>query len=346
MKTDFKNGLVQIRIQTIDDLWYLNKIINPGDFVSGVTYRKIVVGTKEGERKRVFLKIKVAKLDFTDFTNLLKILGVIVECKDDRVPIGEHHSFTLGVNDELNIFKKKWTSIDKNYLQRSKKGKDSNIMLVACDYGDATFAFYHEYGIEYAGSLKDELGGKKELKSYEHNKQAFLKLLLSTINDTASRRKVKKVLIGGASMITDSLKKLYKDYEYLKNKTSFAKIGYSGENGIKELIRKGELDKLLRDNVYSEHVRLVNKLLELIGKGDKATYGFKQVKEAIESGAVKHLITTDDFVKKNRNKLEKILNMTEASRGTINIIPSNTEHGEQVDNLTGITAILRFKIYK
>lgn len=349
LRKDYKNGLVKLKILSLDDLWYLHKIISKDDLLSKVTYRKISVNDKEGERKRVFLKIRVEKVSFHDFTNILKVLGVIVESRDDRVPLGDYHSFNISVNDEVIVEKKKWSNADKYYLNRSASRKRSNLLIVACDYGDASFAFYHEYGLEYKGSLSEELGGKKELKQYEKNRKKFQKKLLSTVNQIAETHKASKVLIGGASMITDSLKKIINDYSYLTGKTVLTKINYSGESGIKELIKKGEVDKLVNDSIFSSQVKLVNKLLELIGKEGKAVYGPKQVKEAVDSGAVKHLILTSDYVKRAKKEesfeeLDSLINKAELSKASINIIPSKTEHGERVDNLTGITAILRFKI--
>ena len=341
LKRDYRNGVVKLKVQTLDDLWYLSRIINANDFASGVTYRKVSVGEKEGERKRVFLKIRVEKVEFQEFTDSLKILGLIVESNDERVPIGDHHSLTIGLNDEL-LVEKDWTNIDKNYLKRSEDAKSADLLLVACDYGDACFAVYHEYGIEYSGTLSEELGGKKEVDSFEKNRQGFIKQLLSATNDIAKQKKAKRVLVGGASMITDNLSKSYKDYDYLKDKTSFAKIGYSGESGIKELIRRGEVDKVLSNNVFSEHVQLVNKILELIGRNGKVTYGFSHVKSSAEIGSVKDLILTDKFVKAHRDEVDAVLELVQNSGGGIHIISSNTEHGEQVDNLTGISAILRF----
>ena len=125
---------MKVKVQNSDDLWYLRRVVRKDDLVSGVTFRKVVVGEKEGERKRVFLKIKVEKISFHDFSEVLKLLGVIIESRDERIPIGEHHSFNVGVNDEV-IIEKEWTSIDKNYLQRSKSIKSVKLMLVACDYG-------------------------------------------------------------------------------------------------------------------------------------------------------------------------------------------------------------------
>ncbi|MBN1923408.1 MAG: mRNA surveillance protein pelota [Nanoarchaeota archaeon] len=348
LKKDYKKGYVKLVVQSLDDLWYLSKIVGEGDIVSGLTYRKLSVNEKEGERKRVYLKIRVEKVEFTEFSNNLKILGVITEARDERVAVGDHHSFILGTSSEIEI-EKEWNSVDKNYLIRSEQRKDIDLLIVACDYGDASFAYYHEYGLEHAGTLSEELGGKKELKAFEKNKEEYLKKLLETINETARNRGIKKILIGGASMITDSLNKLYKNYDYLKDKTFLAKINYSGRNGINELIQKGEVDKIIKDNVYSENVKIVNKLLELISKNGKATYGFKQVKKAAEASAVSDLLITDNTIAKYRQEnkyeeLDRLILTAEGNKAKIHIIPSNTEHGEAVDNLTGIAAILRYNI--
>lgn len=350
IKKDFKNGKVKLVIQTSDDLWYLSHIVSKEDSISGRTQRRISIGDKEGERKTIFLKIEVEKKEFSEFSNTLRFIGKIKDSKDERVPSGDYHSFNITLGSGLTIEKENWNNIDKDYLKRSvDKSSKSNILLVACDYGDATFAFFHDYGIEFSGSLSEEIGGKKELKAYEKNKEAFLKLLLKKIEEIARMREVKSVLVGGASMITDSLKKMFKNYEYLKGKTLFTKIGYAGKNGIRELVKRNEFDLLVRGSVFSEHVRLVNKLLEQIGKDKLATYAYPKVRIAIKAGAVKHLLITDRFIKKAKKQgfykeLDKFMLFIEQTKGTTHIIPSNTEQGETIDNLTGIAAILRYKL--
>lgn len=350
LRSDYKKGLLKLKILTLDDLWYLSHILRENDYLSGSTYRKIMYNEKEGDRKRLYLKIKVEKIEFHEFSNVLRALGKIKKTSDENVPLGDYHSFNIKAGDVITIEKKKgWRNTDKNYLKRALKKSGADLMIIACDWGDASFAFYHEYGLEYAGTLSEELGGKKEVKRFEKNKKAFLKELLKTINTISKNRGVDKVLIGGASMITDSLKKLIKDYDYIKDKNVLVRINYAGKNGVKELIEKGYVDKILSENVYSKQVNLVKKLLKRVGKEGKATYGFKPVVEAVKLGAVKHLIITGDYVKKKRQEaeykeLDDLIQLVEDTGGEVHIIPSNTEHGENVDNLSGITALLRYKI--
>jgi protein pelota len=347
IKKNLKNNEITVKIESLDDLWYLSQIIIPGVTINGKTYRKVGVNEKASERKQVFIELIVEKTEFKEFTDIFKALGKILRSSDERVQKGEYHSFNLSVNDEICIIKE-WSEIDFNYINKSSKN-DSNIMLVAADYGDATIAYYHNYSIEYSTTLSEELGGKRELASYEKNKSEFLKSLLSTLNELSRNRQAKSVLIGATMSLIDNLKSKINEYDYLKNKASFAKINYSNKNGIKELINSGEAQKLIEKTQYYSQQAIVNKLMELISKSNKSTYGYNFVKEAANKGAVEELIVSTNFIKKarennNYKELDNIIKISNESGANLSIIDSQSDIGEQIDNLSGIAAILRYNI--
>ena len=63
---NLKKGIVKIRIEGLDDLWHLNQLIDPSDFVSGQTFRKIKLGKSDErstkvEKKKVFVTLQVEK---------------------------------------------------------------------------------------------------------------------------------------------------------------------------------------------------------------------------------------------------------------------------------------------
>ncbi|MDD5499874.1 MAG: hypothetical protein PHT91_03295 [Candidatus Nanoarchaeia archaeon] len=345
IKSNFKINEVTVKIESLDDLWYLSQIIVPGTIIKGKTFRKVSVNEKESDRKHVFIELISEKIEFKEFEDILKILGKIEASSDERVQKGEHHSFNLSINDEITILKE-WSSIDKEYLNKSK-GSDANLMLVAADYGDAMMAYYHNYSIEYSATLSEELGGKKELESYEKNKSGFVKTLLSGINEIAKNRKIKAVLIGATMSLIDALKSSIKDYDYIKKISYFSKINYSNKNGIKELINSGEAEKMLEKTQYYSQQKTVASLLELISKNKKSAYAYTHVKKAVNKGAVEHLILTTQFIKKSRENStfkEADALIKEASKigAELSIIDSNSDIGEQIDNLSGIAAILRY----
>lgn len=347
IRKNIKNDEVTVKTESLDDLWYLSQIITPKTIINGKTYRKVEINDKSSERKQIFIEISVEKIEFKEFTDVLKVLGKIIRSSDDRVQKGDYHSFNLSLNDEITIIKE-WSTVDFDYLAKSSK-KDSNLMLVAADYGDATIAYYHDYSIEYSTTLSEELGGKREVTNFEKNKKEFIKTLLSALNELAKSRQVKSVLIGATMSIIDALKSKIIEYDYLKNKSSFVKINYSNRNGIKELINSGEAQKSIEKTQYYEQQLIITKLMELISKSKKSTYGYKFVKEAINKGAVEELIISTDFIKKAKEnnsfkELDQLIKSSNELNANLSIVNSSSELGEQVDNLAGIAAILRYNL--
>ena len=70
LHTDFKKGEVKVKIENLDDLWYLSQIVEKNDLVKGRTLRKIKTGEEtqrkqKAEKKAVFLLIEVEKVEFS-----------------------------------------------------------------------------------------------------------------------------------------------------------------------------------------------------------------------------------------------------------------------------------------
>jgi protein pelota len=81
----------------------------------------------------------------------------------------------------------------------------------------------------------------------------------------------------------------------------------------------------------------------------KAEYGIKNIKKAIEMGAVSVLLITDSLIHKKRQEdtfaeIENIMHDAENANGEICIISSEHEGGKKLDGLGGIGALLRYKI--
>ena len=78
-----EDGFTGLYMQDLDDLWYLQNIITPGDHVRMTTLRRVekkddMTRSKETARKPVTLTITVESIQFQEFSSNLKILGKIV----------------------------------------------------------------------------------------------------------------------------------------------------------------------------------------------------------------------------------------------------------------------------
>ena len=93
----------------------------------------------------------------------------------------------------------------------------------------------------------------------------------------------------------------------------------------------------------------VEELFTEIAKNNMAVYGLKETKEAANLGAIKELLLTDSYIQKSRNEnfyneVEQIMRTVDKSKGEVEIISTEHEGGKRLNGLSGIGAILRFKL--
>ena len=79
----------------------------------------------------------------------------------------------------------------------------------------------------------------------------------------------------------------------------------------------------------------------------KAAYGFADVRNALEYGAVETLLIADETLRKGREKgedIDKLLTEVEQTQGKVVVFSTAFEPGEKLHKLGGIAALLRFKV--
>ena len=153
--------------------------------------------------------------------------------------------------------------------------------------------------------------------------------------------KLKGILVGGPIPTKDE----FLNEEYLVTKLrekviGRIDIGGSDESGLKELVEKSK-DILANQEIIYEK-KLLEKFFEALKKeSGKAIYHEEEIKKALEYGAVEMLLLSKDFDKTRAKELKK---SAENIDSVVEIISTETEEGLQFKNLSGVGAILRFKI--
>ncbi|HDI12899.1 MAG TPA: mRNA surveillance protein Pelota, partial [Hadesarchaea archaeon] len=84
---DMKHGKIKLVAESLDDLWHLQHIVEPGDIVVSSTWRRERKKSDKTrperlEKRRVTLSLRVEKVEFYKHANRLKILGIIVDGED------------------------------------------------------------------------------------------------------------------------------------------------------------------------------------------------------------------------------------------------------------------------
>ena len=347
--SNLKKGEIKILTQNLDDLWYLSTIIEPKDVVQGKTLRKLKVISSDEERsktaakKSVFIKIEAEKIEFSNYTSILRVSGVIKSAPEE-IPLGEHHTFNVDDNTSITIIKQQWLKYQIDKLKEACSEKKSSLLICVHDREEAYFALFKKYGYEILTHIQGEVQKKREENIKKEN---FYLTIINKLREYVERYKIKQVILASPAFWKEDLMKELKDNE-LREKILLATCSSATKNGIDEVIKRPEVREALKQERTAKEINKVEELLSEIAKTALAVYGLKETENACLIGAIKELLITDIYIQKSRNEnfyniVENIMKTVDKMKGEVEIISSEHEGGKKLDGLGGIAAILRFK---
>ena len=352
LETDRKRGSVEVEVEDSDDLWHLFNLIDKGDTVCGNTLREVKVtrGPEEerGGRMRVYLCISVEDLGFQTFTERLRIKGKIT-CGPEEMNIqGSFHSFSVGPRDRITIIKEEWLSFHHERLSRATSKARPRAIVVTIDEQDATIFILRDYQIEEVLTISSNMPGKYvESVDRATIKSKYFSSLAEEIG-RLMQREPSEVIVAGPGFTKNDLAK------YLKERNRTMKIveetvSSVGEPGVREVMSRGTLSKIIEDSTIMRDSRLVDELLLRLSKSHSlVTYGMAESERAIGRGAVESLLVSERLLKSvspdERRHIESLCKMTERYGGKVYCIGGEHEKGKQLSNLGRIAALLRFSI--
>ena len=323
--------------ETLDDIWHLEKIIKIGDLASAKSERRFKTEAGKSERKTVKVKIRVEQLEYHKDSKKLRLLGTVVGgYPEEYITIGAHHTIEVLPGIMLTITKERWENYQLERLKHAvAASRKPTLMIVAMDDEEAELALLRDFGLERKGTIRSGRSGK-----------AFESAGTGGYFDeiAAAIRPAEKVIIAGPGFTKENFGKWLRDHDpALYKKALFADIGGTGSPGLQEVLKKGIVDKVVKDARISLESALVEELLAKIPKDD-ATYGLAQVEEALDFGAAEKLLLADSYFSENRDNAERLLQKAEQTKCEAHIISTENESGEKLEHLGGVAVILRFKV--
>jgi len=202
-----------------------------------------------------------------------------------------------------------------------------------------------KYGYELIAHIKGEVQKKAEPQK---TKNSFYLDIIKQLEEYDKRFNLNTIIIASPSFWKeDLLKELSNDS--LRKKIILATCSSVGRNAIEEVLKRSEVREALKQDRVIHEIKLVEDLLKEISTSNLATYGIKEVEQAVNTGAVKVLLVTDSYIYKAREnnlygKLDNLMKLTESMRGKVCIINSEHDGGKKLDGLGGIAALLRYKL--
>lgn len=329
-----KEGVVKVRTETPDDLWHLDKVLEPGDLVTSRTTRKTTIkrgqDIDKGDRKPVTLTIELEKKEFHKDSHTLRLTGPIKSGPEDMVQLGSYHSLAIDASTVLSI-QKEWKS---HQMDRLKKAKIKPNLLLICvlDREEADFAALKESGIEYLASFSSVK--RKDSDSLEE----YHKEIIDYIE--GKQKEFQAIVLAGPGFERENVfKEIQETKPELAKRMFIEHANSTGRTGIQEVI-KMSANRILKDTRVARETELVEKLLEEIDKDSLAVYGKKETEKATDYGAVETLLVSEEKI----SEFEGLMDKAEKNGSSVRIISGEHESGEKFLHLGGIGGLLRFKI--
>ena len=339
LKIDQKVNEIVVIPENLNDLWHLEKIIDSGDLVKGKTDRKIKP-SKEGEktiRQTMFVEIEVETVHFQEFSENLKISGVMVGgSPKEFIELKSHQSIDLFINDKISFVKK---VIKKWQIERLEKAKQesasSKLLVVLLDDEQAQLAFVNQFSIDMKATIRT----KKQGKQYPEEKSKYFDEILEKVISLSPN----KILLAGPGFVKENFIKFVNEKNVKLPKIVLETTNSVGETGFRELLSQGKLEKVEKELQLSKETKVIEDFLAALPKG-LGEYGIDKVKELINIGAVEGLIVSETYLLQNRETTEEILDLGEKIGCKINIISSKNPQESSIYNFGGIVAKLRYKV--
>jgi len=333
-------GEITLLPESIDDLWHLRHLIDRGDLVFALTFRKVESASdklrpEKTERKPMRLGVRVDSVEFQRFANRLRISGTIESGQD----VGSHHTLSIEPLRDLSIIKR-WR---RDQLDRITKAiQESNrpeIAIVTIESGEAHIGVLRQYSVEEVASLAQSAGKLDERAQTEFFARIYEQLLGTGADD---------YIVAGPGFIKDDFVRFatqkdnrFPDRLIVENTTSV------GISGFQEVLRRGAVDRLIKDAHLVREARLIEALLGEIAVNGKAAYGMAEVTMALEWGAIDTLLIGDETLRGEREKgtaIDELLTAVDNSNGHVVVFSTEFEPGKRLEKLGGIAALLRFKL--
>jgi len=124
-----------------------------------------------------------------------------------------------------------------------------------------------------------------------------------------------------------------------------------GDRGVHEVLKRGAVEDVQQQTRIAEEASLIDELTERIATGAEVAYGPDSVAEAADYGAIEHLLVLDDRLRSERAgegewdiDVDRLVETTEQKGGEVTVFSSEFDPGQQLANLGGIAALLRYRL--
>lgn len=355
-------GSVKLIPEEADDLWHVYNLVAKGDRLSAVTVRKVQRESSSGERdvERVKLKleIEVEAIDYDNVGAVLRIRGKNV-VENEHVKIGAFHTLEIDVQRPFVLRKDVWDSMALDTLKQAcDPGASADLAVILMQEGLANLLLVGKSVTTTSARIETSIPRKRgpAIAGYEKALNKFFENVLQAVLRHCDFSIVRCLVIASPGFTKDQFySRLLLEAErrelrsIIENKSrivlAHASSGY--KHSLGEVLDAPNVMSLIKDTKAAQEVKALKDFHEMMSNDPtRACYGPKHVEVANEQLAIQTLLITDELFRNadilTRRKYVELIESVKNTGGTAHIFSSMHVSGEQLAQLSGIAAVLRF----
>ncbi|XP_013117848.1 protein pelota [Stomoxys calcitrans] len=355
-------GTVVLIPEESEDMWHAYNLISEGDSVRSTTIRKVqnetATGSSTSSRVRTTLTISVETIDFDTQACVLRLKGRNIE-ENQYVKMGAYHTLDLELNRKFELRKPEWDSIALERIEMAcDPTQSADVAAVVMQEGLAHVCLITPSMTLVRSKIEVSIPRKRKgyIQQHEKGLAKFYESVMQGILRHVNFEVVKCILLASPGFVRDQ----FMEYMFqqavkldikvlLDNKSKFMLVHSSSgfKHSLREVLQEPAVMSKISDTKAAGEVKALEQFYTMLQcEPAKAFYGKKHVMAAAEAMAVETLLISDNLfrcqdVSQRKEYVHLVENIRDAG-GDVKIFSSMHISGEQLSQLTGIAAILRF----
>ncbi|XP_006460238.1 hypothetical protein AGABI2DRAFT_203120 [Agaricus bisporus var. bisporus H97] len=289
---------------------------------------------------------------------------VIVE--NLHVRLGAFHTLDIEANRDVRIEKPDgWDSVAVARVEESTvPGRGAEVAAVICGEGTATFCLLSQHMTVVTHRISVPIPRKAAASgAFQHEKgmQKFCGTLFDSLlrHVPYANTGIRAIIIASPGWIRDGV------YDYclaeaakrgdkilqraLREKVIKVHINSAHVHSLVEVLKSPEIATRLKETKFAREGIMLDKFFRMLATDEmRAWYGPEHVCLAADRGAIGTLLISDNLFRSSdpatRKKYVEVTEAVQHKGGEVLIFSSMHESGQQLNQLTGIAAILTFPL--
>lgn len=361
-----KNGAGSVKLvpEEAEDMWHVYNLVAKGDFVSGITVRKVMretaSGSGEAERVRLKLEVEVETVEYDKVASVLRVRGKNM-LESEHVKLGAYHTLELDQQRPFVLAKSFWDAMAIDYLKQAcDPCASADVAAVMMQEGLANICLVGASITTVKGRVETSIPRKHgpAIAGYDKALNKFFENVLQAVLRHVNFSVVRCLVIASPGFTKDqffdymNLEATRRDLrQIIENKgkivLTHSSSGY--KHALKEVLAAPPVMALIKDTKAVKEVRALDDFHAMLSNdSSRAFYGPGHVFAAHERLAIQTLLITDELFRSadvnTRRKYVDLVESVKAGGGEVFVFSVMHVSGEQLQQLTGIAAILRFPL--